>query len=193
MQEGKDPYTMYTIHDHLQLANYLVSQADKIQMRDKFHLIPMDFLKEPITSFMESPGMEPISPFMKIPGKEPQGRAQPVLPAISIPLENKEQGYECPQDHLDHLTRSLSKVDKLLIVGWKAAEKDFVTLLTMGLPKDIQKAIVSSSLESAKRTCSKLTSSGLEREGWFLGEEGFTNLIQSGWIENFVSGLGEPY
>lgn len=175
-REISSPYTV-TIFDVVQLANELLSHADGLELTDTYRLLTPELLNSSIT------------PYMRIPNKAGQ---QAVFPAISIPVE-KKQSYECPEEHLKVLKECIPKVDKLLIVGWKAAEENFVDLLASMLPKGIHKAVVSRDVDSARNTSAKLQAAGLEQVNWFLGEDGFTNLVQSGWIENFVRGLGQPY
>jgi len=70
-------------------------------------------------------------PFGDIPIGHENGR--PIVPAIAIPVENKSV-FECPPSHVAELTGVLSKVDKLLIVGWRASETAFLNLLRKQLP-----------------------------------------------------------
>jgi hypothetical protein len=120
---------------------------------------------------------------MLIPGKPGH---QAVLPAIAIPLEKKTE-YECPPGHVQALEQCISKTDKLLIIGWKAAEEHFVKLLAKGLSKEIPKMIVSSGRDSAGRIKDTLQSFGVDGAGWLFGESGFTDAVRSGRIENFIS------
>lgn len=50
------------------------------------------------------------------------------FPAIAIPVETK-RAFECPQDHLDALRECISRVTKLLIIGWRGRDQHFVDLL----------------------------------------------------------------
>ena len=59
-------------------------------------------------------------------GETPVGPdGQPLLPAIAIPTREKQM-FECPDQHLDALTRLLPEVDRLLIIGWNAADEHFL-------------------------------------------------------------------
>lgn len=54
-----------------------------------------------------------------------------LLPALAVPLKEKAI-YLCPQSHQDHLQRLLPEVDRIISIGWKAGEPDFVgTLATV--------------------------------------------------------------
>lgn len=160
--------------DHLQMANDLIAQAETLQASNKYHQIP---------DSDRSPNGQWIVSHMLIPGKPGH---QAVLPAIAIPLEKKTE-YECPPGHVQALEQCISKTDKLLIIGWKAAEEHFVKLLAKGLSKEIPKMIVSSGRDSAGRIKDTLQSFGVDGAGWLFGESGFTDAVRSGRIENFIS------
>lgn len=157
--------------NHVSLANSLIDIAHKIDVGDKYHLIPDAYRSQGMVSFMEIPGK---------PGE------QFVFPAIAIPLETKKE-YECPTEHVQALEECISKTDKLLIIGWKAAEEHFVKLLAEGLRKEIPKMIVSSGRDSAGRIKDTLQRFGVDGASWLLGESGFTDAVRSGRIENFIS------
>lgn len=48
-----------------------------------------------------------------------------LLPAIAVPLQSKAD-YVCPDDHVETLRELLPNVDRVLTIGWKAGEPDFV-------------------------------------------------------------------
>jgi hypothetical protein len=110
---------------------------------------------------------------------------QAVLPAVAIPLEKKQE-YACPASHIEVLTECMSKADKLLVIGWKGAEENFLELLSKGLKRGIPKMVASSGRDSAEKTKSTLQRFGTDGANWFLGEKGFTNQVRSGSIEAFI-------
>src|SRR5205823_9977424 len=57
------------------------------------------------------------------------------LPAIAVPLETK-QSYECPPNHLEAMREWLPQVDRILIIGWRAAERHFLLELEGHLRSD---------------------------------------------------------
>ena len=159
-----------TMGDHVQFANNMLMSADKLETSNNYHLIPTDYENQSITSFM------------KIPGKPDR---QAVLPAIAIPLE-KKHSYECPTEHVHVLEGCIPKTDKLLMVGWKGAEENFVNLLAKGLKKNIPKMIVSRTPDSAEKIRSSLMECGIDGAHWNINEAGFAEQVRSGWMENFV-------
>lgn len=52
----------------------------------------------------------------------------PVLPAIAIPIENKNT-FECPASMLEDLKSVIPHVTKILIIGWQAKEAHFLRML----------------------------------------------------------------
>jgi hypothetical protein len=75
-----------------------------------------------------------------------------VFPAIAIPVEHKDS-FVCPSTHVDRLTRMIPSVDRIITVGWRAMESDFLNLLTSGLPQRcVPTMIVSGSPEGTKQT-----------------------------------------
>jgi hypothetical protein len=110
---------------------------------------------------------------------------QAVLPAVAIPLE-KKQVYVCPTSHMEALKECMSKTDKLLVIGWKGAEENFLQLLSTGLKRGIPKMVVSSGRDSAEKVKLTLQRFGIDGGNWLLGESGFTNEVRSGSIEAFI-------
>jgi hypothetical protein len=78
-----------------------------------------------------------VGPYHRMTGAPPHGIIEyqecgnPALcaayPAIAIPVETKS--YECPKGHLEVLEEFLPKVTKILVIGWRGAEKYFRSLL----------------------------------------------------------------
>ncbi len=152
-------------------ANNAIINADKLETSNKYHLIPEEYRRDHIVSFMSSN-----------PGKSIE---QTVFPAIAIPLEKKRE-YECPIEHVRMLEECIPKTDKLLIVGWKAAEENFVRLLAQGLSQEIPIMVVSGSKASSTNCATKLREAGIQTEKWHCTEGGFTDIVRSGQIEDFV-------
>jgi len=74
---------------------------------------------------------------------------QHVFPALAIPLEQK-RNFECPKSHLAVLKDRLSKVTKLLIIGWRAADEHFVELLKEGLKPGVRTLVVDANKQEAE-------------------------------------------
>lgn len=83
-----------------------------------------------------------------------------LFPAISIPVEQKDE-FSCPETHVRTLEQRLEEVDKIITVGWRATERDFLRMLHEKLPRQSGLMIVSGDQEGASETRSHLTNSAL--------------------------------
>ena len=79
-------------------------------------------------------------------GYNPVGalEGKPAFPAIAIPVETK-RSFECPAEMLEGLVELLPFVSKLLIIGWRATEAHFLSLLKTNLRRGVQLYIVAGS------------------------------------------------
>ena len=77
------------------------------------------------------------------------------FPAIAIPVE-RSKSFECPDQHLQALQRSLPSVSKLLIVGWRGAERHFIDLLKNRLPPNTPGLVVARSHKDGKAVVENL-------------------------------------
>jgi hypothetical protein len=106
-----------------------------------------------------------------------QGRIG-LVPAIAIPVEKKAY-FECPQPHLDELKRVLPKVDRLLMIGWRATEDHFLTLLRDNLKGPLLAQVVAGAEGEARNIARALQDgpfSSLKVE-WEYAPAGFTDFI----------------
>jgi hypothetical protein len=78
------------------------------------------------------------------------------LPALSIPVENKDE-FSCPPEHVEVLRSCIKNVTKIVTIGWRATERDFLQLLRESLPESSPDLmVVSGSAEGADETCDNL-------------------------------------
>jgi hypothetical protein len=54
-----------------------------------------------------------------------------LFPALSIPVENKDE-LSCPAEHVRVLKEMVRDVTKMITIGWRATEKDFLKMLRAG-------------------------------------------------------------
>ncbi len=106
------------------------------------------------------------------------------FPAIAIPVERKRV-YECPPDHLEVLTACIPKITKLMIIGWRATEYNFLHLLVENLRENLKGIVVSGSSESAKEVIARLNENGIA--GSFIASKGgFTDFILRHEADEFL-------
>lgn len=110
------------------------------------------------------------------------GRA--LFPAIAIPVESKVD-YECPEEHLEVLHAAIPHVEKLMVVGWRAAEIPFLNLLAENLSGPIQGLVVSGNYDAATETADRLSSAGVV--GHYTVTDGeFTDLVVNRQADDFL-------
>jgi hypothetical protein len=82
----------------------------------------------------------------------PPGFANSV-PAIAIPTQTKTT-FECPPLHIEALEEWLPDVDRILVIGWRAQERDFLDLLEKHVANQngVEGLIVSGSRQGAEAT-----------------------------------------
>jgi len=107
------------------------------------------------------------------------------LPAIAIPVQAKSS-FECPEDHVNVLTRVVPEVDKLVIVGWRGQEHRFTGLFKL-LQRHVAVLIVAGDETDVYKTRAALEAAGLD--GVYTPyPHGFSNLIRDEpIIDRFLS------
>jgi hypothetical protein len=96
-----------------------------------------------------------------------------VFPALSIPVEQKDE-FSCPRSHLDTLEKELPSITKVVTIGWRATEMDFLKMLRTKLGSSPHLMIVSGDQEGAQDTLANLAGT------WRLANPvvtGFSGLI----------------
>lgn len=86
-----------------------------------------------------------------------------LFPALSIPVENKDE-FSCPYEHVKALEGLLPKVTKMITIGWRATEEDFLKMLltsrlveaVAGNHKPPELLVVTGSKEGAEQTVKNL-------------------------------------
>lgn len=109
-------------------------------------------------------------------------------PALSIPVEKKDE-FSCPKSHVEALRAFLPRVTKIITVGWRAMEQDFLNMLRVGLSGPQELLIVSGDERGANETLANLKQdSAVEAYGeTVVPVYGFTGLINNiVWLQNFL-------
>jgi hypothetical protein len=108
-----------------------------------------------------------------------------LFPALAIPMQNKFE-YECPKDHQQLLKDLLPHVSKVLVVGWRAAENQFLQTLKTTLGADTEFMIVSSGKARANAVIDTIRKAGVPLRKFFLANGGFTSATSTGEIDDFL-------
>ncbi len=144
--------------------------------------------KEIINELIDRAADLQISQRYQISNSRPMFRYYQValFPALAIPVERK-RSFECPPEHLDALRTCIPDVSKILIVGWRATEYNFLDLLVNNLRTRVRVMVVAGGRNHADEMATKLAEAGIK--GDFLSTEGgFTDLIEKREIDYFLTG-----
>jgi hypothetical protein len=132
-----------------EVAREVIAKADQLQVSDRYRVVT------------EYPGG----------GSADTG----LLPALTIPVQTKYE-FECPKAHTDALVSVLPQIDRMLLIGWRASEKPFLSLLSNGLRPRVRCAVISGNDREARETISNLSSSGI-RPSKIERHVGFTRFM----------------
>jgi hypothetical protein len=101
--------------------------------------------------------------------------AQVVFPALSIPVENKDE-FSCPSEHVEALERILPQVSKVMTIGWRATEADFLGMLHSKLTGQPELIVISGDNKGVQETAHNLAA-GRRFNLAVTISDGFTGLI----------------
>jgi hypothetical protein len=109
------------------------------------------------------------------------------VPALAIPTETK-RSYECPQHHIDVLTKHLPEVTKIIVIGWAANEDNFLKLLAQSLKDAPRTIIVAGSAKGGNEVKEKLLRAGIHftSSSITVTQGGFSNFVR-GEADRFLS------
>lgn len=141
------------------VANELTERAASLELTDAFTLISQ-----------QPPPMPPLPDRLAI------------IPAIAIPIENKD-AFECPIEHVEVLKQCLPSTTRMLTIGWRATEGHFLKLLGEGLPRTTNLMVIAGSQKEAMEVGAKLQPRRLDIDA---ATAGFTDSILSREVEKFL-------
>jgi hypothetical protein len=98
---------------------------------------------------------------------EPNDNADVVLyPALSIPLHQKDE-FSCPTTHVTQLEAIAPQVTKMITIGWRGAEQEFLGLLKYarkfpfpGIRREIRLLVITASDTGVKETTKNILTVG---------------------------------
>jgi hypothetical protein len=108
----------------------------------------------------------------------PSGHGKYLVPALAIPVEPKSE-FVCPKEHTDAIASDLSRISKVVMVGWRGSEEHVRQLLS-SLPSNVRGLVVSGSEEESNDIIVKLRLPGtfIAATGGFTRSLYITNEIQ---------------
>ena len=111
--------------------------------------------------------------------------ARPAIPALAIPLTTKEE-FECPREHQEVLERCIPRVSKLLVIGWRGAERHFLRLFgSLRQESHVPGLVVAGSRARAKEVISHLQPAATQVR-WEVFEGGFSEFVTSVAADRFL-------
>jgi len=111
----------------------------------------------------------------------------PMFPAVAIPVETKRD-FECPSDHLECLRTHVSKVTKIILIGWRGTENHFLKLLKDNLADAVRMQVVAGQRDWAEEILSRMINRGIADSGVSgVVDGGFTEYVVSREAERFLS------
>lgn len=108
-----------------------------------------------------------------------------LFPAIAIPVETKHQ-YECPPEHLQVLHEVLPKIDRLLLIGWRASEPHFLELLRTQLQGKPRIYIVAGTAQGAASVQANLEGANVPYDATIFNS-GFTDFVVTRAVDKFLA------
>jgi hypothetical protein len=116
----------------------------------------------------------------------PGERNAVAVPGIAVPTTLK-QDFQCPKEHVETFKKAVGEVDRLLTVGWRAAEPHVLELLAQSIPPGYHLAICDRSEDDihAIRDNLGLAARRSPEPQAFTG--GFTGLLDADRLEQWLS------
>jgi hypothetical protein len=144
--------------DAWSIVNTLIDGADTLKITQEYHLVD----QQPMHA----------------------SNGSVLFPALAIPVESKLD-FECPDEHLQALHTVIPEIDKLLIIGWRAAETPFLELMASRLVHAVRGFVVAGNEDAAAETANRLAEAGVA--GRYVGTDGgFTELVVNREADDFL-------
>lgn len=112
------------------------------------------------------------------------------VPGIAVPTTLK-QSFQCPRTHVEKFTEAIGAIDRLLIVGWRAAEPHVLELLATGIPPGYRLAICDRSDDDINTIHRNLGFAARRSPGVKAFTGGFMGLLEGDDLERWLN-LARP-
>lgn len=171
-------YKIVKLHGSINWAHQVETPLGDLHQRDGF-AIARDVINK-VADLQISQEFRMITGY---PIDKFEGKAQ--FPALAIPVETK-QDYECPKEHLDILRDCIPEVRKLLVIGWRATEKQFLQTLRENLRGRLQVMVVAGEKESATEVIERMRQAGVEAGEFLPASGGFSDFVTHREADDFL-------
>jgi hypothetical protein len=112
---------------------------------------------------------------------EDDGAALASLPAMALPVANKAD-FECPPEHIEALKADLPEVDRVLMIGWRAAEPHAIELFQALMPSFVLCTVTGRPADTDELMRNLGDVAGKARKVWNR-DDGFTSLVTGTRVE----------
>lgn len=106
------------------------------------------------------------------------------VPAIAVPVRAKA-AYQCPNRHISTLEQHLRQVDRIITIGWRAQEEQFLGLLRNRITRPVQILACSGSVTDSRATIANLEGA-LNIRSHEAFEHGFSWLVGYDVVRTFL-------
>lgn len=106
-------------------------------------------------------------------------------PAIAVPTTLK-QTFECPDDHVRKFVEEVGNIDRLLTIGWRAAEPHVLDLLAQNIPPGYHLAICDRTEDDIRAVLQNLGFAAERSPDMTAFTGGFTDLLKAGRLERWL-------
>jgi hypothetical protein len=115
-----------------------------------------------------------------------RGEIAVAAPGIAVPTTLK-QVFQCPAEHVNKFATEITKVDRLLTIGWRAAEPHVLELLGRGIPPGYHLAICDRSDDDIQTILDNLDWVARRSPAPRAFTGGFTGLLEADHLERWLS------
>jgi len=116
---------------------------------------------------------------------ERHARGTIALPGIAVPT-NRKISFECPPEHMARFVEDVKRIDRLLIIGWRAAEPHARQLLEEHIRPGYDLAICTQSEDGIDATYSNMGLAGERARDTLRVPNGFSALMGSGELGHWL-------
>ncbi len=108
------------------------------------------------------------------------------LPAIAVPIASKAKSV-CPPAHIKVLINEIKKVDRILVVGWRAQDKYLLDLMKENLQGLLTLEIISSNKEEATKLIPRFQDIPQVKTNIIVKDyNGYTDFLRKRGYEDFL-------
>jgi len=115
-----------------------------------------------------------------------KGETAVAAPGLAVPTTLKQR-FQCPTDHVDEFASEVGRIDRLLTIGWRAAEPHVLELLAQNIPPGYHLAICDRSNDDIQAIWDNLGLAARRSPDPKAFTGGFTGLLEADHLEQWLS------